>query len=87
MHSRHLQLYPEQYLIRPACCQSCDGTVTRLWTNPAKKENTLVDMTVGVAGFKGTDGQWIAYSASCSTYVEVGAGERLVDSVIIDIDR
>jgi hypothetical protein len=69
MHSRHFQRYPEQYLIRSACCQSCDGTVTMLWSNLDKKENTRVDPTVGVAGFKRPDGQWIAYGANDSTCV------------------
>ena len=54
-----------------------DGTVTMLWSNPDRKENTPVDQTVGVAGFKGTDGKWIALLVHYACHPVVFEGSNL----------
>ena len=54
-----------------------DGTVTMLWSNPERKENTPVDQTVGVVGFKGTDGKWIAILVHYACHPVVFEGSNL----------
>jgi hypothetical protein len=54
-----------------------DGTVTMLWSNPGRKENTPVDQTVGVVGFKGTDGKWIAILVHYACHPVVFEGSNL----------
>jgi hypothetical protein len=54
-----------------------DGTVKMLWSNPDRKENTPVDQTVGVTGFKGTDGKWIAILVHYACHPVVFEGSNL----------
>jgi len=54
-----------------------DGTVTMMWSNPDKIENTPVDQTVGVAGFKGTNGKWIAILVHYACHPVVFEGSNL----------
>lgn len=54
-----------------------DGTVAMLWSNPDRKKNTPVDQTVGVAGFKGTDGKWIAILVHYACHPVVFEGSNL----------
>ncbi len=54
-----------------------DGTVKMLWSNPYRKENTPVDQTVGVAGFKGMDGKWIAILVHYACHPVVFEGSNL----------
>ncbi len=54
-----------------------DGTVTMLWSNPERKKNTPVDQTVGVAGFKGMDGKWIAILVHYACHPVVFEGSNL----------
>lgn len=54
-----------------------DGTVKMLWSNPNREENTPVDQTVGVAGFKGMDGKWIAILVHYACHPVVFEGSNL----------
>lgn len=54
-----------------------DGTVKMLWSNPDREENTPVDQTVGVAGFKGMDGKWIAILVHYACHPVVFEGSNL----------
>jgi hypothetical protein len=54
-----------------------DGTVEMLWSNPDREENTPVDQTVGVAGFKGMDGKWIAILVHYACHPVVFEGSNL----------
>ncbi|MBC8472368.1 MAG: neutral/alkaline non-lysosomal ceramidase N-terminal domain-containing protein [Planctomycetes bacterium] len=54
-----------------------DGTVKMLWSNPARQENTPVDQTVGIIGFKGTDGKWIAILVHYACHPVVFEGSNL----------
>ncbi|KPK36096.1 MAG: hypothetical protein AMJ65_16685 [Phycisphaerae bacterium SG8_4] len=54
-----------------------DGTVTMLWSNPDRKENTPVDQTVGVVGLKGTDGKWVAILVHYACHPVVFEGSNL----------
>ena len=54
-----------------------DGTVKMLWSNPGREENTPVDQTVGVAGFKGMDGKWIAILVHYACHPVVFEGSNL----------
>jgi hypothetical protein len=54
-----------------------NGTVKMLWSNPDRKENTPVDQTVGVTGFKGTDGKWIAILVHYACHPVVFEGSNL----------
>ena len=54
-----------------------DGTVEMLWSNPDKKENTPVDQTVGVVGFKGLDGKWTAILIHHACHPVVFGGSNL----------
>ncbi|MHC4532473.1 MAG: neutral/alkaline non-lysosomal ceramidase N-terminal domain-containing protein [Planctomycetota bacterium] len=54
-----------------------DGTVEMLWRNPDRKKNTPVDQTVGVAGFKGTDGKWIAILVHHACHPVIFEGSNL----------
>ncbi len=54
-----------------------DGAVKMLWSNPGRQENTPVDQTVGVAGFKGADGKWIAILVHHACHPVVFEGSNL----------
>jgi hypothetical protein len=54
-----------------------DETVEILWSNPDRKENTPVDQTVGVVGFKGMDGKWIALLVHYACHPVVFGGSNL----------
>jgi len=54
-----------------------DGTVEMLWRNPYRQENTPVDQTVGVAGFKGMDGKWIAILVHHACHPVIFEGSNL----------
>ncbi|MBL7189943.1 MAG: neutral/alkaline non-lysosomal ceramidase N-terminal domain-containing protein [Phycisphaerae bacterium] len=54
-----------------------DGTVKMLWSNPDRRENTPVDQTVGVVGFKGMDGRWIAILVHYACHPVVFEGSNL----------
>jgi hypothetical protein len=54
-----------------------DGTVTMLWSNSDRKENTPVDQTVGVVGFRGTDGKWVAILVHHACHPVVFEGSNL----------
>ncbi len=54
-----------------------DGTVKMLWSNPDREENTPVDQTVGVTGFKGMDGKWIAILVHYACHPVVFEGSNL----------
>jgi len=54
-----------------------DGTVKMLWSNPDREENTPVDQTVGVAGFRGMDGKWIAILVHYACHPVVFEGSNL----------
>jgi len=54
-----------------------DGTVEMLWSNPDRKKNTPVDQTVGVVGFKGLDGKWIAILVHNACHPVVFGGSNL----------
>jgi hypothetical protein len=54
-----------------------DGTVKMLWSNPDRRENTPVDQTVGVVGFKGMDGKWVAILVHYACHPVVFEGSNL----------
>ena len=54
-----------------------DGTVAMLWRNPDRQENTPVDQTVGVVGFKALDGKWIALLVHYACHPVVFGGSNL----------
>ncbi len=54
-----------------------DGTVKMLWRNPDREENTPVDQTVGVVGFKGMDGKWIAILVHYACHPVIFEGSNL----------
>jgi len=54
-----------------------DGTVRMLWNNPDRKENTPVDQTVSVVGFKGINGKWIALLVHHACHPVVFEGSNL----------
>jgi len=54
-----------------------DGTVEMLWRNPERKENTPVDQTVGVTGFKAMDGKWIAILVHHACHPVIFEGSNL----------
>jgi len=54
-----------------------DRIVTMLWRNPDRKKNTPVDQTVGVVGFKGMDGRWIAILVHHACHPVIFEGSNL----------